>query len=78
MRSILVCAVSALALIGVTVSQTACASDKEIVQAADAPIGIETGQLFVTLENRAGGPLIDLSVTVQTPAAPYSYLVSRL
>jgi hypothetical protein len=78
MRSILVCAVSALALIGVTVSQTACAGDKETVQAADAPIGIETGQLFVTIENRAGGPLIDLSVTVLTPSAPYSYLVSRL
>jgi hypothetical protein len=78
MRSILVCAVSALALIGVTVSQTACASDKEIVQAADAPIGIETGQLFVTVENRAGGPLIDLTLTVLTPSAPYTYMISRI
>jgi hypothetical protein len=78
MRSILVCAISAAALIGVAVSQAACASDKETVQAADAPIGIETGQLYVTVENRAGGPLVNLTLTVQTPAAPYTYMISRI
>ena len=61
-----------------TVSQSACAGDKETVQAADASIGIETGQLFVTVENRAGGPLIDLLITIQTPSAPYTYLISRI
>src|SRR5205823_13593170 len=73
-----VCAISAVALIGVTVSQSACAGDKETVQAADASIGIETGQLFVTVENRAGGPLIDRLITIQTPSAPYTYLISRI
>jgi hypothetical protein len=78
MRSILVCAISAIALVAVTVSQAACARDSEILQAADASIGIETGQLFVTVENRAGGPLLDLTIIVQTPSAPYSYMISRL
>ncbi|HKB14381.1 MAG TPA: hypothetical protein VKD69_27135 [Vicinamibacterales bacterium] len=80
MRSILACAFGVIALIGVTVSHAACAQDNETLQAqaANAPIGIETGQLFVTVENRAGGPLLDLSLTVQTPAAPYTYLISRL
>ena len=80
MRAILTCAIGALALAGAVVSQSACASDKETLQAqaADAPIGIETGQLFVTVEDRAGGPLIDLTLTVQTPSAPYTYMISRL
>ena len=80
MRSIFVCVIGAMALIGGTVSQAACTSDKETVQAqaADAPIGIETGQLFVTVEDRAGGPLVDLTITVQTPSAPYTYMISRL
>ena len=80
MRAILTCAIGALALAGAVVSQSACASDKETLQAqaADAPIGIETGQLFVTVEDRAGGPLVDLTVTVQTPSAPYTYMISRL
>jgi len=78
MRTNLVCAVGVVLLTAVATSQAACASDKETLQAADASIGIETSQLFVTVENRSGGPLIDLSITVQTPSAPYSYLISRL
>ena len=80
MRAMLVCAIGVIALAAATMSQAACASDKETVQAqaADAPIGIETGQLFVTVEDRAGGPLIDLTLTVQTPSAPYTYMISRL
>jgi hypothetical protein len=78
MRSTLLCAAGVLALVAVASSQTACTNDKEIVQAADAAIGIETSQMFVTIENRAGGPLLDLTTTVQTPAAPYTYLISRI
>ena len=78
MRAMLVCAIGVIAL-AATMSQAACASDKETVQAAaDASIGIETGQLFVTVENRSGGPLIDLTLTVQTPSAPYTYMISRI
>src|SRR4051812_46985489 len=80
MRAMLVCAIGVLALAAATVSQAACASDKETLQAqaADASIGIETGQLFVTIENRSGGPLVDLTLTVQTPSAPYTYMISRI
>ncbi|HMF94364.1 MAG TPA: hypothetical protein VKE96_08730 [Vicinamibacterales bacterium] len=79
MRSIFLCAIGAAALMVVAVSQAACSDDKETVQAAaDAPIGIETSQMFVTVENRAGAPLLDLAITVQTPSAPYTYLISRL
>ena len=78
MRAMLVCAIGVMALAAATMSQAACASDKETVQAADASIGIETGQLFVTVENRSGGPLIDLTLTVQTPSAPYTYMISRI
>ena len=78
MRAMLVCAIGVIAL-AATMSQAACASDQETVQAAaDASIGIETGQLFVTVENRSGGPLIDLTLTVQTPSAPYTYMISRI
>jgi hypothetical protein len=78
MRSIFVCAIGVISLAAAMVSQAACASDKETLQAADASIGIETGQLYVTVENRSGGPLVDLTLTVQTPAAPYTYMISRI
>jgi len=78
MRSMLLRAAGALALAALTFSQAACAQDKEIVQAADASIGIETSQMFVTIENRAGTPLLDLTTTIQTPSAPYTYLMTRI
>jgi hypothetical protein len=78
MRSTLLCAAGALALVAVASSQAACTNDKEILQAADASIGIETSQMFVTIENRAGAPLLDLTTTIQTPAAPYTYLITRI
>ena len=78
MHTTLLSVVSALLLTAAAAAQAACASDREAVQAADAPIGIETSQMFVTVENRSGGPLLDLSIMVQTPAAPYTYLISRL
>jgi hypothetical protein len=78
MRSTLLCAACALALAAAAASQMACSNDKEIVQAADASIGIETSQMFVTIENRAGAPLLDLETTIQTPAAPYTYLITRI
>ena len=62
----------------IAASFVACSHDGELVQAADAPIGIETSQLFVTVQNKAGIALLDLTVTVQTPGAPYTYVLSRL
>lgn len=78
MRSMLLGAAGALALAAMAFSQAACAQDKETVQAADASIGIETSQMFVTIENRAGTPLLDLTTTIQTPSAPYTYLITRI
>jgi len=78
MRSLLLSAAGALALAALAISQAACANDKETVQAADASIGIETSSMFVTIENRAGTPLLDLTTTIQTPSAPYTYLISRI
>jgi hypothetical protein len=79
MRSILVSLASVVALGVLPLSQAACTSDREIVQAADAPIGIVTDQMFVTVENKAGGPLLDLSIAIQ-PAGipPFTYLISRM
>ena len=78
MRSFLLCLAGVVALGVLPCSQAACAHDNEVVQAADAPIGIETGQMFVTLENRTGGPLVDLLITIQTAGAPYTNRVWRL
>jgi hypothetical protein len=78
MRRILVCLAAVMALDIMAALEIACSRDKEAVQAADAPIGIETSQMFVTIENRAGAPLLDLAVAIQTPASTFTHLVSRL
>jgi hypothetical protein len=81
MRSILVYGASVIALVALVTAafvQAACSGDKELVEAADAPIGIETNLGYVTVENRAGTPLLDVKIAIQTPAAPYSYLITRL
>jgi hypothetical protein len=80
MRSILVCLAGIVALLVLSASQAGCARDREGVQAADnAPIGIETGQMFVTIENKSGGPLLDLTIAIQPASAPpFTSLVSRL
>ena len=77
MRPIQACLASVLAF-GVIAATVACSHDSELVQAADAPIGIETSQLFVTVENKAGIALLDVKVAVLTPGAPYTYIFSRL
>ena len=79
MRSILGCLAGVAASGVIALSAAACEGDKESLEAAaNAPIGIETSQLFVTVENKSGGPLMDLRIAVQTPGAPYTYLVTRL
>jgi|SRR5689334_11468525 hypothetical protein len=78
MRSHLLRVGGAVAAAALIFSFAACSQDKEVVQAADASIGIETSQMFVTIENRAGTPLLDLTTTIQTPSAPYTYLITRI
>ena len=78
MRRILVC-LSAVMALGIMASEVACSRDNEAVQAADnSSIGIETSPMFVTIENKAGGPLLDLTVAIQTPGPTYTSLVTRL
>jgi hypothetical protein len=78
MRRILACFAAVTALGIVVSSETACARDHEAVQAADASIGIETSQMFVTVENRAGAPLLDMTIAIRTPGAEFTHLVTRL
>jgi len=78
MRSFLLSLAGVVALGVLPCSQAACAGDNEVAQAADAPIGIQTGQMFVTLENRTGGPLVDLLITIQTAGAPFTSRIWRL
>ena len=78
MRRILVCLSAVLAL-GIMTSEVACSRDNETVQAADnSSIGIETSPMFVTIVNRAGGPLLDLTVSIRTPGPAYTSLITRL
>jgi hypothetical protein len=79
MRRIVVCVAAVIAVSLMSASEVACSRDSETVAAAaDAPVGIETSQMFVTIDNRAGAPLLDLSVAIQTPGATFTHLVSRL
>src|SRR5438552_1990653 len=70
MRTILVC-LSAVMALGITASHVACSRDNEAVQAADTSIAIETSPMSVTIENKAGGPLLDVTVAIQTPGPTY-------
>ena len=65
------------AMIGLTVS--ACSGTQEATQQGNGPIRIQTSQFAVTLENKAGLPLVDLEVAI-LPAGgvPYTHLVRRL
>ena len=51
--------------VGVTgLALVACSSSGPPAQAQDAPIGIQTSQLWVTIENKAGMPLMDVDVAI--------------
>ncbi len=67
-------------LVTAALGAVGCANDHETVRAeTNAPIGVETSQFAVTLENKAGGPLLNLDVAVIAPGTPpFTHLVSRL
>jgi len=67
-----------LGTVGVTTA--ACSRDPEAAQAElNAPIGVETSSLFLTIEKRAGGTLVDLTVAiVAAGGTEFTSLVSRL
>jgi hypothetical protein len=79
-RRILVCIAPLLVLGAIGLAISACSRDPEAAQAeANAPIGIETSSLFLTIENRAGTPLVDLTIAI-VPAGgtPFTHLISRV
>lgn len=78
MRPLVLCVAGVMAFGVMALSEVACSQNTETVEAADASIGIQTSQLFVTIENKSGAPLLDLRVAIQTSSAPYTYLVTRL
>ena len=56
-----------------------CTSGGGAAQSADAPILVQTTQLFVTVENKAGAPLVNMTVAVVPPSGPqFTRLVSRM
>jgi hypothetical protein len=60
-------------------SAFACSGEKEVTQSANAAIAIETGQFSVTIENRAGLALVNLTATIVPAAGPsFTHLISRL
>jgi hypothetical protein len=61
--------VALLAVIAaVLVPLAGCADQGSAAQAADAPVLVEQHQTFITLQNRAGLPLVDVRLAV----VPYS------
>lgn len=42
----------------------ACSGGGPAAQAENAPIGVQTSQMFVTVENKAGLALLDMDVTI--------------
>jgi hypothetical protein len=79
-RRTLACVAGCIVLGVSAVAASACSRDPEAAQAdANAPIGVETSSLFLTIENKAGGPLVDLTVgIVPVGGNVFTALVSRL
>ena len=72
-----VTAIMVAGAMGLTIS--ACSSTEEAAQGGNAPIGIQTSQFSVTLENKAGLPLVDLEVAIlAVDGLAYTHLVPRL
>jgi hypothetical protein len=59
---------------------SACSGGGQTPQAADAAIVVQTSQMFVTIENRAGLPLTDVDVAILPVGnpTPYNKFVGRL
>jgi hypothetical protein len=74
------CVANAMILGTIGLAMAACAGDKEAAEAAaNASIGVQTSQLFVTIENKAGAPLVNITVAILSVAGqPFTRLVSRL
>ena len=57
----------------------ACSGTGRGAQSADAPIRVETSNLFVTVENKAGAPLVNVTVAVvSTGNQSFTKFISRM
>lgn len=73
------CLASVVLVGAVGLALSGCSQNKEVVQAANAPIAVSTNQMFITIQNKAGVPLLDIQATIQPVGAPpFTHLVSRL
>lgn len=45
---------------------------------ASAALAIQAGSMFITIENRAGQPLLDVRVAIQGGRAPFTAVIPRL
>jgi hypothetical protein len=79
-RRTLACVLSWVILGVTSVAAPACSRDPEAAQAeANTLIGVETSSLVLTIENKTGGPLIDLTVGIVAAGGNvFTALVSRL
>ena len=65
----------------VGLASSACSGGEEAAQAENAAIRVQTSQLFVTVENNAGAPLINMTVAIVPLGAgspPFTRLVTRM
>lgn len=65
-------------LLASIVTIAGCGGAEEATLPADSPIGIQTTQLAVTIENRSGLPLVDLRVTVRASGLAFARTITRL
>jgi hypothetical protein len=64
-------------LLAGTIVVSGCGTNQAALP-ADSPIGIQSTQLAVTVENKSGMPLVGVSVVVETPGLDYTKTLARL
>lgn len=78
-RRSLLCIACTMSVSLIGLAASACSGGQQAAQAANAAISVETTQLFVTIQNKAGAPLLNITVAVVPAGGPgYTHLISRL
>ena len=67
-------------LLGFGLFFAGCSEQGSASQAADAPVKIQTSQMFITVKNDAGLPLTDVTISIVPPTRTtvYTKYVGRL
>jgi hypothetical protein len=70
----------AMAIVTIALTVSGCSGDRETAEAAaNAPFGVQTTELFVTIENKAGTPVINVTASiVSVGGLPFTRLISRM